>query len=76
MDSMQLSAGHARALAALDDRAFAEHVAKRAVDEGWSVRQIEEAVRHSASLIAAKPEDPESHAQLAYYYFMQNKLMK
>ena len=41
----ELSAGHARALAALDDRAFAEHVAKRAVEEGWSVRQIEEAVR-------------------------------
>ena len=40
-----LSAGHARALAALDDRAFAEHVAKKAVEEGWSVRQIEEAVR-------------------------------
>ena len=41
----ELSAGHARALAAVDDRAFAEHVAKRAVAEGWSVRQIEEAVR-------------------------------
>jgi ParB family transcriptional regulator, chromosome partitioning protein len=41
----ELSAGHARALAAVDDRAFAEHVAKRAVEEGWSVRQIEEAVR-------------------------------
>lgn len=41
----ELSAGHARALAALEDRAFAEHVAKRAVAEGWSVRQIEEAVR-------------------------------
>jgi ParB family chromosome partitioning protein len=40
-----LSAGHARALAAVEDRAFAEHVAKRAVSEGWSVRQIEEAVR-------------------------------
>ncbi|MGQ0849909.1 MAG: ParB/RepB/Spo0J family partition protein [Actinomycetota bacterium] len=41
----ELSAGHARALAAVDDRAFAQHVAKRAVVEGWSVRQIEEAVR-------------------------------
>lgn len=40
-----LSAGHARALAGLNDRAFAEHVARRAVAEGWSVRQIEEAVR-------------------------------
>ncbi len=41
----ELSAGHARALAALEDRAFAEYIAKRAVAEGWSVRQIEEAVR-------------------------------
>jgi len=41
----ELSAGHARALAALDDRAFAEHIAKRASSEGWSVRQIEDAVR-------------------------------
>jgi ParB family transcriptional regulator, chromosome partitioning protein len=41
----ELSAGHARALAAIEDRAFAEHVAKRAVAEGWSVRQVEEAVR-------------------------------
>lgn len=41
----ELSAGHARALAGLEDRAFAEHVAKRAVSEGWSVRQVEDAVR-------------------------------
>ncbi len=34
--------------------------------------QIDEAIRHSASLIAAKPDDPESHAQLAYYYSLQN----
>ncbi|MGH8923895.1 MAG: ParB/RepB/Spo0J family partition protein [Acidimicrobiia bacterium] len=43
--SGELSAGHARALAAIEDRAFAEHVAKRAVTEGWSVRQVEDAVR-------------------------------
>jgi ParB family chromosome partitioning protein len=41
----ELSAGHARALAGVEDRAFAEHVAKRAASEGWSVRQVEEAVR-------------------------------
>lgn len=41
----ELSAGHARALAAIEDRVFAEHVAKRAVAEGWSVRQVEDAVR-------------------------------
>lgn len=41
----ELSAGAARALAGLEDVAFAEHIARRAADEGWSVRQIEEAVR-------------------------------
>lgn len=41
----ELAAGHARALAGLDDRAFAEHVARRAVADGWSVRQVEDAVR-------------------------------
>ncbi len=41
----ELMAGHARALLAVEDRAYAEHVARRAVEEGWSVRQVEEAVR-------------------------------
>lgn len=41
----ELAAGHARALAGLEDRKFAEYVAKRAIAEGWSVRQVEEAVR-------------------------------
>ena len=40
-----LSAGHARALLGLADQALAEHLAKRSVAEGWSVRQLEEAVR-------------------------------
>jgi ParB family chromosome partitioning protein len=41
----ELSAGHARALLGIEDRAFAEHIAARAVADGWSVRQVEEAVR-------------------------------
>lgn len=41
----RLSAGHARALLGTPDRAFQEHVARRASDEGWSVRAVEEAVR-------------------------------
>lgn len=40
-----LSAGAARALLSLEDVAYAEHVAMRAAAEGWSVRQVEEAVR-------------------------------
>ncbi len=43
--SRDLSAGHARALLGLDDQALARHLADRAVGEGWSVRQLEEAVR-------------------------------
>jgi ParB family chromosome partitioning protein len=37
----QLSAGHARALLKLADDARISEVAKRAVAEGWSVRQME-----------------------------------
>jgi ParB family chromosome partitioning protein len=41
----ELTAGHARALLGTEDRTFAEHIARRAAQEGWSVRQVEEAVR-------------------------------
>lgn len=41
----RLSAGHAKALLSTPDRAFQEHLAKRAVSEGLSVRAVEEAVR-------------------------------
>ncbi len=41
----ELTAGHARALLGLDDEAYAVHVGRRAAAEGWSVRQVEEAVR-------------------------------
>ena len=41
----ELTAGHARALLGLEDNAFAEHIARRAAGEGWSVRQVERAVR-------------------------------
>lgn len=41
----ELSVGHARALLAIGDRKYAEHIATKAAEEGWSVRQVEEAVR-------------------------------
>jgi ParB family transcriptional regulator, chromosome partitioning protein len=41
----QLTAGHARALLGSPDRAFQEQLARRAVSEGLSVRDVEEAVR-------------------------------
>lgn len=45
----ELVSGAARALLNVDDLAFAEHIAKRAGAEGWSVRQVEDAVRIRAS---------------------------
>jgi ParB family transcriptional regulator, chromosome partitioning protein len=44
----QLSAGHARALLSTPDRNRQEELAKLAVAEGWSVRQVEMAVRGEA----------------------------
>jgi ParB family chromosome partitioning protein len=41
----ELSGGHAKALVAIEDQVYAEHIAKRAVAEGWSVRMVEEAAR-------------------------------
>lgn len=41
----QLSAGHAKALMGTPDRSFQEQLAKRAAQEGWTVRAIENAVR-------------------------------
>ena len=51
----RLSAGHARALLGSPDRAFQEHLAKRAVGEGWSVRAVEEAIRDRQSGGAGEP---------------------
>ena len=41
----ELSGGHAKALVAIEDQVYAEHIAKRAAAEGWSVRMVEDAAR-------------------------------
>lgn len=41
----QLTAGHARALLASPDRAFQEALARRCLEKGLTVREVEEAVR-------------------------------
>ncbi len=46
----RLSAGHARALLGTPDRAFLEALARRAVNEQLSVREVEEAVRQRNQL--------------------------
>jgi ParB family chromosome partitioning protein len=49
----QLSAGHARALLGTPDRAYQEQLARRAVAESLSVRDVEEAVRTRGELADA-----------------------
>jgi len=45
VDSGELSAGHARALAAVDGKERQLGLAQRCVKEGWSVRQLEQFLR-------------------------------
>lgn len=61
VDGGELSAGHARALVGLEDEKYAIHLAKKAVADGWSVRQMEEAVRHRKGMT---PEPREGVRQL------------
>ncbi|MCY4371272.1 MAG: ParB/RepB/Spo0J family partition protein [bacterium] len=55
----ELSAGHARALLGLDDTALADHLAERSAADGWSVRQLEDAVRAGKGMKTGKrPSGP------------------
>ena len=59
--SRQISAGHGRALLTIADPAKQARLARRVVREGWSVRQLENHVRPSAS--EAQPSRPSSPAE-------------
>lgn len=50
-----LSMGHARALLSLDDDVRAGRLAKNAVDEGWSVREVERRVKARRSSSTPEP---------------------
>lgn len=71
-----LSGGHARALLGLEDAAFAEHVARKAAEEGWSVRQVEDAVRsrNQASEKAVRSTTPRPAAIIALEERLQDTL--
>jgi ParB family chromosome partitioning protein len=65
----EMAAGHARALLALEDEAYAVHIAQRVIDEGWSVRQVEEAVKsrgreETRGSAAARPPRPAAIIEL------------
>jgi ParB family chromosome partitioning protein len=57
----RISAGHARALLGTPDRALQEQLVERIVDEGLTVRTVEEVVRSAGSELRVVPE-PQSRA--------------
>jgi ParB family chromosome partitioning protein len=59
LERRELSAGHARALLSVDDEAYATHIAERAARDGWSVRQVEDAVRARIET-GAQPKRPQA----------------
>ncbi len=61
----RLSAGHARALLGTPDRAFQETLARQAVEEGWNVRAVEEAIRARAALAEVVPSAAEASSTAA-----------
>ncbi len=57
----KLSAGHARALLATPDRMLQESLARQAVEGGWSVRNLEEAVKLGGAPVVVEVElEPEA----------------
>ncbi len=54
----RLSAGHARALLGTPDRSLQEQLAEQTVREGWTVREVEAAVRTEVAAVPAAGEQP------------------
>lgn len=58
IDSGALTAGHARSLLGLDDARYAIYLAEKASAEGWSVRQLEDAVRDRREMESGGTDRP------------------
>ena len=55
----RLSAGHARALLGTPDRALQSSIAEQAVEDGWTVRMVELAVKNGGAPHAPPAPEPE-----------------
>lgn len=64
VDAGHLSAGAARALLGLDDEKYATYLAEKAVNEGWSVRRVEDAVRLRLEMESPRPTASKAVRQL------------
>lgn len=54
----RLAAAHARALLGVEDRVEQQRLAEQAVAEGWSVRQVEQAVKEGSPAPPKAPDQP------------------
>lgn len=63
VDSGALSAGHARALLGLEDHKYAVYLAEKASADGWSVRQVEDAVRDRREMGKPQPSKAVTHVR-------------
>lgn len=73
----KLSGGQARALVALTDPAQQRLFAKKAADHDWSVRQVEQAVRHATGATAQAaqgPALPASNPRSAHFTDLQEQI--
>src|ERR1700744_3499761 len=59
-----ISAGHARALLGTPDRALQEKMVEQIVEEGLTVRAVEELVRQGGSELRVAPDAPETEEQM------------
>ena len=60
----RLTAGHARAMLGTPDRALQDDLARRASEEGWSVRAVEEAVRRGTADPVVELVEPTPDAEV------------
>lgn len=72
--SGDLSAGHARTLLGLRDRSAIAELAKKAVAEGWSVRETEEAVKRANRPVREKVTD--TTFKVDYVAELEQKMMQ
>jgi ParB family transcriptional regulator, chromosome partitioning protein len=58
-----ISAGHARALLGTPDRALQEKLVERVIEEGLTVRAVEDLVRQGGSELRVVPDQPDTPAE-------------
>jgi len=69
-----LSAGHARALAGVAEQQRAELLAERAIEEGWSVRQMEQMVHRPPD--AAPPPRKPNRPKPSEFVDLEDRLLR